>query len=182
MIPRVLIGLGNPDAKFSDTRHNAGFKVIDALAASHGGQWHQSKDKAIATIRINDQPVILIKPLTYMNNSGEVVPFIKMKSVSAAETLVIHDELDKPFGNLSFKQGGSARGHNGLKSLIAHWGTNEFPRLRFGIGRPDHKEQVPYYVLQKFEDLAKVDEYVQQAVELIEDLYKKEAAGAASSN
>ncbi len=182
MIPRVLIGLGNPDAKFSDTRHNAGFKVVDALAASYGGQWQTSKDKAVATIRINDQPVILIKPLTYMNNSGEVVPFLKMKGISSAESLVIHDELDKPFGHLSFRQGGSARGHNGLKSLIAHWGTNEFPRLRFGIGRPEHKEQVPNYVLQKFEDLSKTDEYVQKAVELIEELYRKEAAEAASDN
>ncbi len=176
MIPRVLIGLGNPDAKFLDTRHNAGFKVVDALAASYGGHWQHSTDKAIATIQINDQPVILIKPLTYMNNSGEIVPFLKMKGITPAESLVIHDELDKPLGDLSFRQGGSARGHNGLKSLIAHWGTSEFPRLRFGIGRPERKEQVPQYVLQKFENLAQVDEYVQQAAHMIEQLYIKEAA------
>ncbi len=176
MIPRVLIGLGNPDAKFSDTRHNAGFKVLDAVAASYGGHWQHSKDKAVATIRINNQPILLIKPLTYMNNSGEVVPFLKMKGIAAGESLVIHDELDKPFGHLSFRQGGSARGHNGLKSLIAHWGTNEFPRLRFGIGRPEHKGQVPDYVLERFDDLTKVDEYVQEAVSLIDTLYEKEEA------
>ena len=94
--------------------------------------------------------------------------------IAAGESLVIHDELDKPFGHLSFRQGGSARGHNGLKSLIAHWGTNEFPRLRFGIGRPEHKAQVPDYVLERFDDLAKVDEYVQEAVSLIDTLYEKE--------
>ncbi len=176
MIPRVLIGLGNPDAKFLDTRHNAGFKVVDAVATLYGGHWQYSSDKAVATVRINDKPVILIKPLTYMNNSGEVVPFLKMKGITASESLVIHDELDKPLGHVSFRQGGSARGHNGLKSLIAHWGTDEFPRLRFGIGRPEHKEQVPHYVLQRFEDLNKVDEIVQEAVSLIDVLYENEEA------
>lgn len=176
MIPRVIIGLGNPDTKFLDTRHNAGFKVVDAVAASYGGHWQHSKDKDVATVRINDIPVLLIKPLTYMNNSGDVVPFLTMKGIGPAESLVVHDELEKPLGHLSFREGGSARGHNGLKSLIARWGTNEFPRLRFGIGRPEHKEQVPHYVLQRFEDLSVVDELVDKAVEMIEELYKKKEA------
>ena len=176
MIPRVLIGLGNPDAKFSHTRHNAGFKVVDAVATLYGGRWQFSHDKAVATIRINGQPVILIKPLTYMNNSGEVVPFIKTKGIAASESLVIHDELDKHLGHVSFRQGGSARGHNGLKSLITYWGTNEFPRLRFGIGRPDNKEQVPHYVLQRFDDLDTVNQSVHEAVSLIDELYENEEA------
>lgn len=181
MKPRVLIGLGNPDAKFSDTRHNAGFKVVDAVAASYGGHWQISKDKAVATIHISGQPILLIKPLTYMNNSGDVIPFLKMKGFTASESLVIHDELDKPFGSLSFRQGGSARGHNGLKSLIAAWGTSEFPRLRFGIGRPEDKEQVPHYVLKRFEDPSQVEIYVQRALEMIEELYTNEEAAEAAS-
>lgn len=176
MKPRVLIGLGNPDAKFLPTRHNAGFKVVDAVAASYGGHWQYFPDKAVTTVDIDGTSVLLVKPLTYMNNSGEVVPFLKKKGIVPAEALVIHDELDKPFGHLSFREGGSPRGHNGLKSLIAAWGTNEFPRLRFGIGRPDHKEQVPHYVLQRFDDLSQVEEYVQEAVTLLEQLYKKEEA------
>ena len=171
--PKVIIGLGNPDVRFVHTRHNAGFKVLDAVAAVYGGHWQISPDKQIATIRIHDQPVLLIKPMSYMNNSGDVVPFLKMKGIGPFECLVVHDELEKSLGAVSLKMGGSARGHNGLKSLIERWGTSEFPRIRFGIGRPEHKAQVPDYVLERFEDLSVVDQHVQDAVALIEKLYKK---------
>ena len=170
-VPKVLIGLGNPDAKYMHTRHNAGFKVVDAVAAGFGGHWQSFSDKEVATAQIKGHPVLLIKPLTYMNNSGDVVPFLKKKGITAQDILVVHDELEKPLGKLAIKMGGSARGHNGLKSLIERWGTPEFARLRFGIGRPEVKEQVPHYVLERFEDLAQVDQFVQEAVRMIEKLY-----------
>ncbi len=176
-VPKVLIGLGNPGTKFMHTRHNAGFKVIDAVVASFGGHWQSSSDKDTATIRIKDHPVLVVKPLTFMNNSGDVMSFLKMKGITPEDILVIHDELEKPPGKLAFKMGGSARGHNGVKSLIERWGTPEFARLRFGIGRPEHKEQVHNYVLERFEDMDQVDEQVHDAVRMIEELYtQKEAA------
>lgn len=163
------------------TRHNAGFKVLDAVVASYGGHWQSSSDKDTATIRIKDQPVLLVKPLTFMNNSGDVIPFLKMKGITPEDILVIHDELEQSAGKLSFKMGGSARGHNGLRSLIERWGTNDFARLRFGIGRPERKEQVHTYVLERFEDMDKAEEQVYDAVNMIEQLYtQKEAAEATS--
>ena len=180
--PKVLIGLGNPDTKFMDTRHNAGFKVVDAVVASYGGHWQSSQNKQVSTIRINDYPVLVVKPLTYMNNSGDVVPFLKMKGIGPQDILVVHDELEKPPGKSSFKMGGSARGHNGLKSLIERWGPPEFARFRFGIGRPEFKEQVPQYVLQRFDDPEKVEQQIYDAVTLIEQLYMKEEAAQATSS
>jgi peptidyl-tRNA hydrolase, PTH1 family len=175
--PKVLIGLGNPDDKYTDTRHNIGFKLVDAVVTAFGGHWQKSSDKHIASFSINNHPVIALKPMTYMNNSGDVVSFLKMKGFKASDCLVMHDELEKPFGKISLKRGGSARGHNGLRSLIERWGTPDFDRLRFGIGRPDHKEQVPAYVLQRFEDLNAVDQHIQDAVSLVEKLYmQKEGA------
>ncbi len=170
-VPKVLIGLGNPDAKYMHTRHNAGFKVVDAVAAAFGGHWQSLSDKEVATVQINGHSVFLVKPLTYMNNSGDVVPFLKKKGITASDILVVHDELEKPLGKLAIKVGGSARGHNGLKSLIERWGTPEFARLRFGIGRPAAKEQVPSYVLERFEDLGQVDQFVHEGVLMIEKLY-----------
>ncbi len=170
-LPKVLIGLGNPDAKYMHTRHNAGFKVVDAVAAAFGGHWQSFSEKEVATAQINGHAVLLVKPLTYMNNSGDVVPFLKKKGITAKDSLVVHDELEKPLGKLAIKMGGSARGHNGLKSLIERWGTPEFARLRFGIGRPDAKEQVPHYVLERFEDLDQVDQFVHEALIMIERLY-----------
>lgn len=175
--PKVIIGLGNPDARFLETRHNAGFKVVDAVAAAYGGHWQSSQDKEVATVRIAEYPVLLIKPLTYMNNSGDVVPFLKMKGMTPQDILVVHDELEKPPGKLSIKVGGSARGHNGLKSLIERWGSPEFGRMRFGIGRPEIKERVPQYVLERFDDPALVEQQIADAVTMIEKLYpQKEAA------
>ena len=170
--PSVIIGLGNPDNKFFSTRHNIGFTILDALVSTHGGNWQFRDGKEIAALVMRGYPVLAVKPMTYMNNSGDIVPFLKMKDIQASDCLVIHDELEKPFGKVSLKWGGSARGHNGLKSLIERWGTDEFGRLRFGIGRPDSKEAVPRYVLEKFENPELVSRYVQEALMLIEDLYK----------
>lgn len=170
--PKVLMGLGNPEARFNHTRHNIGFAIIDALAASVGGQWHQKGPLEIASISLNSYQLLLVKPQTYMNNSGDAVPFLKKQGFTPSEVLVIHDELELPFGKLAFKQGGSAKGHNGLKSLIERWGTDVFPRFRYGIGRPAHREQVPDYVLQKFEDPHKAQSLIDESVALIEQLYE----------
>lgn len=169
--PKAIIGLGNPGANFNYTRHNIGFRIIDSLAQLYSGHW-QSKDiMEIAHININNQKIILIKPQTYMNNSGKVLPFLIKQGIKAEDILVIHDELELPFGKIAFKTEGSAKGHNGLKSIINVIGSN-FARLRFGIGRPALREMVPDYVLQNFkEDSQEIDSLINQGVNMIELSY-----------
>lgn len=167
-IIKAIIGLGNPGAQFEDTRHNIGFRILDALAEKYGASWKQRDQMEIAEIVLNDQIILLIKPLTFMNNSGKVIHFLQKKGIKPEETLVVHDELEMPFGKLSFKMGGSARGHNGLKSIIAQWGDN-FERLRFGIGRPEQRDQVSDYVLQNFSEKPdEIDFAIKKAVHMIE--------------
>lgn len=168
---RAIIGLGNPGPKFTHTRHNAGFLVVDELAEKYHGSWQEKGNLLYAQIAIADKQILLIKPLTYMNESGKVIPFLQKKGIKPEEILVIHDELEKPFGKLAFKQSGSHRGHNGLRSIIGVVGP-DFYRLRFGIGRPERKEDVADYVLARFDEpdeeiLAKIDE----AASMIEKLF-----------
>lgn len=165
---KAIIGLGNPGPRFSFTRHNAGFLVLDALADRYYGTWQEKGPMEIADITIADQRLLLIKPQTFMNESGKVIPLLLKQGIKSENILVVHDELEKPFGTLAFKEGGSHRGHNGLRSIIGVCGP-EFKRLRFGIGRPERKEDVADYVLQKFDAPEnQVHEQVDQAVDMIE--------------
>lgn len=166
---KAVIGLGNPGSKYERTRHNIGFCVVDALSDRHGGHWQTRDIMEVAEITINGKRVLLIKPQTFMNTSGKVVPWLQKQGIKPENILVVHDELEKPFGKLSFKMDGSARGHNGLRSIIEFCGPN-FPRLRFGIGRPEEREQVGDYVLENFSE-SDVDAHVVQAVEMIEKLF-----------
>jgi len=168
---KAIIGLGNPGQRYYHNRHNIGFRVVDELAAKHGGMWQNKNNMEIADVFINNKKILLIKPQTFMNESGKVVPFLIKQGMRAENILVVHDELEKPFGKMAFKIGGSHRGHNGLRSIIGICGA-DFSRLRFGIGRPAHKDEVSRYVLQNFsEDQAEVEHLIVQAVLMIEDLY-----------
>lgn len=170
----AVIGLGNPGVKYHGNRHNIGFRVVDAVAQRYGGQWQQKESMDVCTIRVGDQKLVLIKPQTFMNQSGKVMPFLNKQGIKGESVLVVHDELEYPFGKLKIRFGGSARGHNGLRSIIEHVGK-EFARLRFGIGRPEDKKMVGTYVLQNFsEDLAEVDQLIDQAADLIEAVVKPE--------
>src|SRR5580765_3657040 len=104
---KVIIGLGNPGRAHQYQRHNIGFRVLDALAYAHGGLWSTRANSESAEVSINDHKVFLIKPQTYMNASGEVIPPLTKKGITAAHIMVVHDELEKPFGTISIKQGGS---------------------------------------------------------------------------
>ncbi len=148
---KAIIGLGNPGDRYYKTRHSIGYRVIDALADSCGGSWHDRGTLQTAEITVNDKPLILIKSNTYMNDSGKVIPYLLKKGIAASEILVIHDELEKPFGTMNIKVGGSHRGHNGLRSIMGVCGDG-FYRLRIGIGRPEQKEEVPHYVLAPFDN------------------------------
>lgn len=166
---KAIIGLGNPGPQYYHTRHSIGFRVMDALADRYFGQWQAKEHMELATIQVQSQKIFLIKPQTFMNTSGKVVPFLLKQGIKPENMLVVHDELEKPFGKLAFKVGGSHRGHNGLRSIIGVCGP-EFARLRFGIGRPERKEDVSNYVLQKFKPDEDVRKPIEDAVEMIEKI------------
>ncbi|HLB93884.1 MAG TPA: aminoacyl-tRNA hydrolase [Candidatus Babeliales bacterium] len=168
---QAIIGLGNPGAQFEKTRHNIGFRVVDQLAAQSGSSWSKQTNLEQAVIEINQQKICLIKPQTFMNDSGQVISYLTKRGIKSENILVVHDELELPFGVLKFKQGGSAKGHNGLKSIIAVLGDN-FLRLRFGIDRParsDSSIPVDKYVLAKFSAQEEIllPEKIDAAIELI---------------
>ena len=165
---QAIIGLGNPGPAYYHNRHSIGFRVVDALAEKFNASWREREDMLLAEVEINSKKVILIKPQTFMNASGRVVPFLTKRGIKAENILVIHDELEQPFGKVMFRIGGSARGHNGLKSLIAVCG-DKFARIRCGIGRPENKEEVPTYVLQNFsENSTDVEKLILAAIAEIE--------------
>ncbi|MCL4380231.1 aminoacyl-tRNA hydrolase [Candidatus Dependentiae bacterium] len=149
MAIKAIIGLGNPGNKYAFTRHNIGFMVLDQLAQEVGGTWHMERTLQYAVWDFDGHTIYLIKPQTYMNDSGNIAPWLRMHNITPQEIIVVHDELEKPFGTIAYRIGGSARGHNGLKSLIGTLGE-QFGRLRCGIGRPLEREQVPEYVLSNF--------------------------------
>jgi PTH1 family peptidyl-tRNA hydrolase len=135
---KLIIGLGNPGSEYERTRHNVGFRVVDKLAAKHGWKWNERRSRAIlASGTIGSEKVVLVKPLTFMNLSGQTVgELVRWYKVPPEDLLVVHDELDLPVGKIRLRARGSAAGHNGLKDIIAHLHTDQFPRLRVGIGHP----------------------------------------------
>lgn len=168
---KAIIGLGNPGPRFDFTRHNIGFAIVDALADRHNGSWRTKDNMELTEIRIGDSNILLIKPQTFMNDSGKVIPFLNKKGIKPENVLVVHDELELPFGTIKIKFGGGHRGHNGLRSIIDIAGK-DFHRLRFGIGRPDTREQneVGDYVLTKFSEPKKeVEEKIIEATNFIEE-------------
>ncbi|PJB71505.1 MAG: aminoacyl-tRNA hydrolase [Alphaproteobacteria bacterium CG_4_9_14_3_um_filter_47_13] len=149
---RLFVGLGNPDHQYKENRHNIGFMVVDAIADEYGFPPFKSKFQGqISEGLIAGQKIILLKPQTYMNNSGQSVKaaahFFK---IPPAHIIVFHDELDVAPGKVKIKQGGGNAGHNGLKSIQAHLGTADFWRVRMGIGHPGDKSRVHSYVLSDF--------------------------------
>ncbi|MFM1655450.1 aminoacyl-tRNA hydrolase [Brevibacillus sp. B_LB10_24] len=149
---KVMIGLGNPGRQYEDTRHNVGFMAIDKVSNEWQIPVSQNKFRAlIGEGRINGERVLLVKPQTYMNLSGESVrEIVSFYKLTPADILVVFDDLDLPVGRLKLKEKGSAGGHNGIKSLISHLGTQEFKRIKVGIGRPEPGRNVSDYVLGSF--------------------------------
>lgn len=168
---KVIIGLGNPGSRFEDTRHNIGFSILDELAQQYNANWSTKQNMEIANITVDNKNIELIKPQTFMNNSGQISPYLQKRGIKPEQILVVHDELEKPLGSVSLKLGGSSRGHNGLKSIMAHIGA-DFWRLRVGIDRPVNKEDVPDYVLGKFKDYNQVEEIKHKAIKEIENILK----------
>lgn len=154
----LLVGLGNPGAEYAKTRHNIGFMVLDELAKHlEGLQWQSGFAGVYAKATIQDKPVILLKPQTFMNHSGySTQPAAAFFKIPPEKMIVIHDELDLPFGEVRLKQHGGHGGHNGLKDIIRAQGP-AFVRLRMGIGRPKIKGQEAEYVLKNYPTSARSD-------------------------
>ena len=149
---KLIAGLGNPGPRFDKTRHNIGFEIIDELEKRFQSPLNQSKFNGLYSIvHHNGEKFILLKPLTYMNLSGECIgALMNFYDISPNDLLVIYDDLDLPVGKVRLRQKGSAGGHNGIKSTIAHLGTQEFNRIRVGIDRPKNGMSVSDYVLGRF--------------------------------
>ncbi len=149
---RLIVGLGNPGSEYAQTRHNAGFWLVDELARQHGGHFRPDPKYHGETCRIASagQELWLLKPITYMNRSGQAVAALaRFHKIPLPAILVAHDDLDLPPGTVRMKQGGGHGGHNGLRDLIAQLGGNDFARLRLGIGHPGDSRDVLNYVLRR---------------------------------
>ncbi|WP_153733447.1 aminoacyl-tRNA hydrolase [Sporosarcina obsidiansis] len=170
---KLLIGLGNPGKAYEKTRHNVGFQVIDELAKRWQAPAFQQKFNGLyTTVHTSLGKVILLKPMTYMNLSGECVrPLADYFEVEDEELVVLYDDLDLPTGKIRLRQKGSAGGHNGMKSLIAHLGTSEFNRIRIGIDRPSGGMKVSDYVLAPFsaDDQPLIGEAIQKSADACEE-------------
>ena len=171
---KIIAGLGNPGAEYAHTKHIVGFMLVDALAEELGiDAWREKFNALVAEGRIGAEKVLLVKPLTYMNESGRALaPLLDWYKLAPEELIVVHDDMDIAVGTIRLRRKGSAGGHNGIKSLLAHIGSQEFSRVRIGIGRPLPGWTVVRHVLAPFsaEDGSKVHEaiaYLLPAVECI---------------
>ena len=168
----LVAGLGNIGAEYADTRHNIGFRVLDALAEASNVSFKADRYGAVATLRHKGRTVILLKPSTYMNLSGKAVRYwMEQEKIPIENLLVVSDDTALPVGRLRIRVKGSAGGHNGLKNIIQHLGTDQFPRLRVGVGEKPHPDyDMADWVLGKFagEDKKAIETAVKRAADAIE--------------
>ncbi len=164
----LIAGLGNIGFEYNNTRHNIGFDVVNFLAEKHGGQWKTSRYADVAEIRVKGKTLVLIKPSTYMNLSGNAVRYwLQEEKLSPTQCLVITDDLALPFGKLRMRPKGSDGGHNGLKHIQAILNTDQYPRLRFGVGSEFSKGKQVDYVLGVWneEELKTLEARIEKAAE-----------------
>ena len=169
----LVVGLGNPGRDYAANRHNVGRMVVDELARRHEGSWRSKFSGALAEIRLDGHRLGLLKPETYMNDSGRSVSgAARFYKLEPAEILVVHDEGDFDLGRLELKAGGGLAGHNGLRSVAHHLKTQDFLRLRVGVGRPERGDPRPLadYVLSNFDPHDDRDALVARAADAVEQL------------
>jgi PTH1 family peptidyl-tRNA hydrolase len=168
----LVVGLGNPGDEYAHTRHNVGADVVDLLAKRHGAKLKKGKERARADhVRIGGKLVALAVPLTYMNDSGAAVaPLARRYGVTPEQVVIVHDELDLPVAALKLKAGGGLAGHNGLRSINNHLHSDEFLRVRIGVGKPVSKEHGVDHVLKRFSkrERSEIDVTVEQAADAVE--------------
>jgi PTH1 family peptidyl-tRNA hydrolase len=171
---KLIVGLGNPGREYRETRHNVGFMVVEEIARRYALAWAQAPSQvpdAFVAKRYGTDPMLVAKPLTFMNLSGAAVAALaRYYDVPVGDLLVVVDEAALPFGRLRARARGSAGGHNGLKSVIERLGTTEFPRLRLGVGRGDGRRDLADHVLSKFErsERAELESFITRAADAAE--------------
>ena len=172
----LIVGLGNPEEEYSKTRHNMGFNTINKIARKYGIEVNKSKYEGLYdTTIIESKKAILLKPQTYMNLSGNCVQeFANFYKIEHENIIVVYDDMDIEPGQIKIRKKGSAGGHNGMKSIIQMLGTEEFPRLRIGIGRPKHNGDEINYVIGSIpeEEIPKLDEGTEKAKDAIIEILK----------
>jgi peptidyl-tRNA hydrolase, PTH1 family len=173
----LVVGLGNPGPRYAATRHNAGFFVLDLLAERVAGKFKAHKGHAdVIEARLAGHPVVLAKPKSFMNESGgPLVAVSRFYKIPAEQIVLVHDELDLPFGTLRLKRGGGEGGHNGVKSVSSALGSKEYVRVRFGIGRPPGRQDPADFVLREFSagERKEVPFLVDRAADAVEAIVAK---------
>jgi peptidyl-tRNA hydrolase, PTH1 family len=172
----LVAGLGNPGREYERTRHNVGWMVADELARRHGGSWRGKFSGRLAEVRMDGARVALLKPETYMNESGRAVaPALRFYKLDPAALLVVHDEGDFDLGRLQARSGGGLAGHNGLRSIAQLLGTQDFLRLRVGVGRPGRgdRRSLSNFVLSNFEPEDEPEAVVARAAEAVETIVRE---------
>jgi PTH1 family peptidyl-tRNA hydrolase len=177
-----VVGLANPGTEYAGTRHNVGGEVVELLAQRHGAKLRKGKERAMVDeVTVDGKRVALAIPLTYMNDSGESVRLlVRRYGVDPTQLVVVHDELDLPVGRIKLKLGGGLAGNNGLKSIRQHLHTDDFARVRIGIGKPNHKTQGADHVLKRpgKADRGELDIVVQEAADAVEAILHEGIAAA----
>ena len=171
----LVAGLGNPGREYERTRHNVGWLVLDELARRHGGSWRSKFSGSLAEVRVDGSRVALLKPETYMNESGRsVAAAMRFFKVQPESLLIVHDDVDLEPGRLQARRGGGLAGHNGLRSLAQHLGTQDFLRLRIGVGRPERGDPRPVkdWVLSAFASEEDADALVSRAADAVEAIVR----------
>jgi len=171
----LVVGLGNPGREYASTRHNVGFMVVDELARRHGGSWRSKFSGEVADVRLDAARLALLKPQTYMNESGRsAAAAAKFYKLEPEDLLAVHDEVDLDLGRMQARLGGGLAGHNGLRSLASALKTPEFLRLRIGVGRPERGDRRPVsdWVLSPFEPDVDVGALVARAADAVETLVR----------
>jgi peptidyl-tRNA hydrolase, PTH1 family len=178
--PTIVAGLGNPGPKYAANRHNVGFMVADVLAQRVGGRFALSRkvraEVCEARVGVGGPRVILVKPMVFMNLSGQaVVPLAQYFGAGPESVVVVHDELDLPYGQLRIKKGGGEGGHNGLRSISQSLGSKDYVRVRFGIGRPPGRQEAADYVLKDFskDERADLDLNIELTADAVEAVVEK---------
>lgn len=167
----LVAGLGNPGREYERTRHNVGWLVVDELARRHGGSFRSKFSGQLGEVRLGDQKLALLKPETYMNESGRsIAAAARFFKVDPGELLVVHDDVDLEADRFQVRLGGGLAGHNGLRSIAQSLGTNDFLRLRIGVGRPGRgdRRSVSDYVLSRFDAETDVEALVARAADAVE--------------
>jgi len=171
---KLIVGLGNPGGEYRETRHNVGFRVVDEIARRHALSFAMAPAQvpdALIVKKFGVNPLLLAKPLTYMNRSGDAVSALaRYYGIEPADLLVVYDDIDLPFTKLRARVRGSAGTHNGMRSVVERLGTTEFPRLRLGVGRGDRRRDLADHVLAKFErdEQSDLEGFIARAADAVE--------------